>query len=181
MRADSFTTSLPLRPLAVEESLAVRRGGRRKRKTRDARSPDPALKALKVAEAPKVAKALGAARARVKGRRSPKPSIPAAVCLLSALVAGSASQADAHAFRKDMPIHDDMYSSSAFPALASVKFSNTPELYYIPTPEHESNWRPIIKDARDFRKEYPVNYKPKKDDQDLRDAQASAKMPQIDY
>ena len=67
MRADSFTTSLPLRPLAVEESLAVRRGGRRKRKTRDARSPDPALKALKVAEAPKVAKALGAARARVKG------------------------------------------------------------------------------------------------------------------
>ena len=75
-----------------------------------------------------------------------------------------------------MPVHDDMHSLPTFPALASVKFSNTPELYYIPTPEHESNWRPIIQEAREFRKEYPVNYKPKTDGQDLRDAQASARM-----
>ena len=82
-------------------------------------------KSSKGSRGSKGSKGSGSSKGSGKGRRGPKPSIPAAVCLLSALVAGSASQADAHAFRKDMPIHDDMYSSSAFPALASVKFSST--------------------------------------------------------
>ena len=149
---------------------------KKERKDKRRKKSRSSSKSSKGSRGSKGSKGSGSSKGSGKGRRGPKPSIPAAVCLLSALVAGSASQADAHAFRKDMPIHDDMYSSPAFPALASVKFSNTPELYYIPTPEHESNWKPIIHEARDFRKEYPVNYKPKKDDQDVRDAQASAKM-----
>ena len=162
-------------PGSGRESSGEKRKKKEKKDKRRKKSRSSS-KSSKGSRGSKGSKGSGSSKGSGKGRRSPKPSIPAAVCLLSALVAGSASQADAHAFRKDMPIHDDMYSSSAFPALASVKFSNTPELYYIPTPEHESNWRPIIQEARDFRKEYPVNYKPKKDDQDLRDAQASAKM-----
>ena len=162
-------------PGSGRESSGEKRKKKEKRDKRRKKSRSSS-KSSKGSRGSKGSKGSGSSKGSGKGRRGPKPSIPAAICLLSALVAGSASQADAHAFRKDMPIHDDMYSSSAFPALASVKFSNTPELYYIPTPEHESNWRPIIQEARDFRKEYPVNYKPKKDDQDLRDAQASAKM-----
>ena len=162
-------------PGSGRESSGEKRKKKEKKDKRRKKSRSSS-KSSKGSRGSKGSKGSGSSKGSGKGRRGPKPSIPAAVCLLSALVAGSASQADAHAFRKDMPIHDDMYSSSAFPALASVKFTNTPELYYIPTPEHESNWRPIIHGARDFRKEYPVNYKPKKDDQDLRDAQASAKM-----
>ena len=162
-------------PGSGRESSGEKRKKKEKKDKRRKKSRSSS-KSSKGSRGSKGSKGSGSSKGSGKGRRGPKPSIPAAVCLLSALVAGSASQADAHAFRKDLPIHDDLYSSSAFPALASVKFSNTPELYYIPTPEHESNWRPIIQEARDFRKEYPVNYKPKKDDQDLRDAQASAKM-----
>ena len=162
-------------PGSGRESSGEKRKKKEKKDKRRKKSRSSS-KSSKGSRGSKGSKGSGSSKGSGKGRRGPKSSIPAAVCLLSALVAGSASQADAHAFRKDMPIHDDMYSSPAFPALASVKFSNTPELYYIPTPEHESNWRPIIHEARDFRKEYPVNYKPKKDDQDLRDAQASAKM-----
>ena len=67
MRAGSFTISLPLRPLAVGESQAVKRERRRIRRIRGARNPDPAPKARKVAEVPKEARAPVAVRARVRG------------------------------------------------------------------------------------------------------------------
>ena len=121
-------------------------------------------------------KSSGSSKGSGKGRRPPKPSLPAAVCLLSTLIAGSASQADALAFRKDTLNHDMMCSNATYPALAAVKFSGHPEFYYIPTPPEESNWRPVTAEPREFQKEYPVNYKPKRDDQTLIDAQASARM-----
>ncbi|CAE7535735.1 unnamed protein product, partial [Symbiodinium sp. CCMP2456] len=91
--------------------------------------------------------------------------------------AGSASQAEGCAFRKDTPSYDNKCINSTYPALASVKFWGSPEFYFIPTSPHETNWRLVTQEAREqLREKYPVNYKPKSDDQDIRDAQASAKM-----
>ena len=75
-----------------------------------------------------------------------------------------------------MPIFHDQCSSAAHLAMASVRFSNTPEYHYIPTPVEDSNWRGVEIQQRVFTKEHPVKYRPKTDGQDVRDALATAKM-----
>ena len=60
--------------------------------------------------------------------------------------------------------------------MASVRFSNTPEYHYIPTPVEDSNWRGVEIQPKVFAKEHPVKYRPKSDGQDVRDALATAKM-----
>ena len=115
----------------------------------------------------------GSGGSRGSGGRRPKPSLPAAVCLLGALVASSAPQADALAFRKEVPIIHDQCSNAAHLAMASVRFSNTPEYHYIPTPVEDSNWRGVEIQPRVFTKEHPVKYRPKSDGQDVRDALAT--------
>ena len=75
-----------------------------------------------------------------------------------------------------MPIFHDQCTNAAHLAMASVRFSNTAEYHYIPTPVEESNWRGVEIQSRVFDREYPVKYRPKTDGQDVRDALATAKM-----
>ena len=131
--------SAPAPGSARESSGEKRRKKERKDKRR--KKSRSSSKSSKGSRSSKGSKGSSTSKGSGKGRRRPKASIAAAVCLLGALVAGPASQADALALRKDMPNHDDMHSLSTFPALASVKFSNTPELYYIPTPDPSSKRR----------------------------------------
>ena len=96
-------------PGSGRESSGEKRKKKEKKDKRRKKSRSSS-KSSKGSRGSKGSKGSGSSKGSGKGRRGPKPSIPAAVCLLSALVAGSASQADAHAFRKDMPIHDELIS-----------------------------------------------------------------------
>ena len=68
------------------------------------------------------------------GRRS-APSVPAAVCLLGAMLAGSASQADAFTFRKDMSSLPDCCTPHYRISLPAVSFNDTVQSFKFQIPE----------------------------------------------
>ena len=163
-----------LRPLGAAESLAAKRRKRKIRKENRRKKSRSSSKSSKGSRGSKGSKGSGGSRG--SGGRRPKPSLPAAVCLLGALVASSAPQADALAFRKEVPIFHDQCSNAAPLRWHLFGFSNTPEYHYIPTRVEDSNWRGVEIQPRIFTKEHPVKYRPKSDGQDVRDALATAKM-----
>ena len=61
-----------------------------------------------------------------------KPSIPAAVCLLGAMLAGSASSGDGYAFREDMLSPADHCTPLAYPALSAVRLNDVPGYLSVP-------------------------------------------------
>ncbi|CAE7497332.1 NaCP60E, partial [Symbiodinium natans] len=108
----------------------------------------------------------------VKGRGG----IPAAVCLLSALVAGSATQADAFSLRKEWT---DQITNCTYPyslALPAVNFSSEVDYLNIPVSDPNARFTPISPTNRKHRGEKPLDFVPETRADSIREAQMSAKM-----
>ena len=71
----------------------------------------------------------GSKGSRGSGRKGGAPSVPAAVCLLGAMLAGSTAQADAYTFRKDMSGLPGICTPHYHVALAAVSFDDTAECF----------------------------------------------------
>ena len=105
-----------------------------------------------------------------------KPSIPAAVCLLGAMLAGSASSADGFAFREDIRGPAEHCTPLAYPALSAVRFNDVPEYLNIPVNQTSDVLSPVVDKSREFQREYPVNRRVKPCEQALGESQAAARM-----
>ena len=105
-----------------------------------------------------------------------KTSLPAAVCLLGAMLAGSASSAEGFAFREDMLGPADHCTPLAYPALSAVRFNDVPEYLSVPVNQTSEVLSPVTDKAREYQKHYPVDYRAKPCTQSLRESQAAAKM-----
>ena len=99
----------------------------RARRRRNARNPSLALEAPEVPEAHRSSKSSKGSKGSNGSGKGKKPSLPAAVCLLGAMLAGSASSAEGYAFREDMLSHADHCAPLAYPALSTVRFNDVPE------------------------------------------------------
>ena len=89
------------------------------------------------------------------------------------MLAGSASSADGFAFREDMLGH---CTPLAYPALSAVRFNDVPEYLSVPVNQTSDTLSPVTDKAREYQKEYPVDYRAKPCMQSLRESQAAAKM-----
>ena len=120
----------------------------------------------------------GSKGSKGSGRRS-APSVPAAVCLLGAMLAGSASQADAFTFRKDMSSLPDRCTPHYHVSLPAVSFNDAVQSFEFQVPKGydlfpiEDRNKPRVYD-----KVYPADRHWRTDPDSLREAQTSAKMLQ---
>ena len=120
----------------------------------------------------------GSKGSKGSGRRS-APSVPAAVCLLGAMLAGSASQADAFTFRKDMSSLPDYCTPHFHVAMPAVSFNDAVQSYRFEIPKGNDLFP--IEDRnkpRVYDKVYPVGSHWSTAPDSLREAQLSAKMLQ---
>ena len=109
-------------------------------------------------------------------RNSNKPMVPAAVCLLRALIAASTStpaDAASFAFRKEVPDFADRCYLADHVALPVVRFNDTPDYVNIPL---RGEARQVHSPSRKYETQYPITNPPKADVQDVKDALTSAKM-----
>ena len=93
------------------------------------------------------------------------------------MLAGSASSADGYAFREDMLSPKNHCKPLAYPALSAVRLNDVPEYLSVPVNQTSDVLSPVTGKAREYQKEYPVDYRAKPCTQSLRESQAAAKMP----
>ena len=92
------------------------------------------------------------------------------------MLAGSASSAEGYAFREDMLNPADHCSPFAYPVLSAVRFNDVPEYHSVPMDQTADLLSPVIDKAREYEREYPVDYRAKPCQQAVRDSQAAARM-----
>ena len=117
----------------------------------------------------------GSKNSKGSGRKKPSGGIPAAVCLLSALVAGSATQADAFSLRKEWT---DQITNCTYPyslALPAVNFSSEVDYINIPVSDPNARFTPVSPTSRRHRGEKPLDFVPEVRADSTREAQMSAK------
>ena len=110
-----------------------------------------------------------------KGKRS-SASTAAAACLLGAMVAGATPQADAFTFRKEVSCQNSLCPSITSLALPAVSFDETPDYINVPIRDPNCNFTAVREPKRRYSKEYPVDFKPRGSNDNLRDAITSARM-----
>ena len=95
-------------------------------------------------------------------RNSNKPRVPAAACLLGALIAASSStpaDAASFAFRKEVPdIADHCYLASHV-ALPVVRFNDTPDYVNVPL---RGEARQVHSPSRKYERQFPITKPPKR-------------------
>ena len=121
----------------------------------------------------------GSKGSRGSGRKGGAPSAPAAVCLIGAMLAGSASQADAFTFRKEMSSVPNICTPHYHVALAAVSFNDDAECFTYQIPKDHDLF-PIEnrKRPRSYDQVYPAGSHWKAAPDSVKEAQTSAKMLQ---
>ena len=110
-----------------------------------------------------------------KGNKN-KPRVPAAICLLGALIAASTStpaDAASFAFRKEVPDNVDSCYVASHVALPVVCFNDCPDYVDIPL---RGEARQVHSPSRKYERQFSITNPPKADVQDVEDALTSAKM-----
>ena len=93
------------------------------------------------------------------------------------MLAGSASTADALSFQSNALNQSQYGPILTYPALAAVRFNDVPEYMNVPIRGYgDHELATAGENPRYYEKTYPLNYKPPKDDQPLKEAQMTAKM-----
>ena len=110
-----------------------------------------------------------------KGNKN-KPRVPAAVCLLGALIAASTStpaDAASFAFRKEVLHHAESCYLVNHVALPVVRFNDSPDYVDIPL---RGEARQVHSPSRKYERQFSITNPPKADVQDVKDTLTSAKM-----
>ena len=99
---------------------------------------------------------------------SNKPRVPAAVCLLGALIAASTStpaDAASFAFRKEVPDFANPCHLASHVALPVVRFNDSPDYVNIPL---RGEARQVHSPSRKYERQFPITNPPKADVQDVK-------------
>ena len=145
------------------------RKGKRRKDCKKPRSSSKGSKGSCNSKGSKASKGSG------KGKRS-LASTAAAVCLLGAMLAGAAPQADAIAFRKELSCQNSLCHPITNLALPAVSFHETPDYIKVPIRDPSCNFTAVREPTRRKSKEFPVTFRPKTSDDSRRDAITSARM-----
>ena len=118
-----------------------RKGDKRnKKKKKDRKKSKSSSRSSHSSRSSKSSKGSKGSKGSGKGK---KPSIPAAVCLIGAMLAGSASSADGYAFREDMLSPADRCTPLAYSALSAVRFNDVPEYLSVPVNQTSDVLSPV--------------------------------------
>ena len=174
-----------LRAIPVHEQAAAgrktkkqkkkeRKGGKGRKSSRSSSRSSSKSGSRKSSRSSQVSKG-----SRGSGRKGGAPSVPAAVCLIGAMLAGSASQADAFTFRKEMSSVPNICTPHYHVALAAVSFNDDAECFTYQIPKDHDLF-PIEnrKRPRSYDQVYPAGSHWKAAPDSLKEAQTSAKMLQ---
>ena len=86
------------------------------------------------------------------------------------MLAGATPQADAFTFRKEVSCQNSLCHSVTNLALPAVSFHETPDYINVPIRDPYCNFTAVREPKRRYSKEYPVDFKPRGSDDNLRDA-----------
>ena len=92
------------------------------------------------------------------------------------MLANAAPQADAITLRKELSCQNSLCHSMTNLALPAVSFHETPDYINVPIRDPHCNFTAVREPKRRDSKEFPVNFRAKASDDNLRDAITSARM-----
>ena len=148
--------------------------GRHKKKKKDRKGSRPSSKDSKGSKNSKGSN--GSRKSGGSGRKKGGGhSIPTAVCLLGAMMAGTAHHADAYTLRKDESCWPSHYSEFTHLALAAVSFDDSPDYINFPLRDGELKYS-VEYPKRTFTSSWSTEDVPSGNAQSTKDALMAARM-----
>ena len=134
--------------------------GRKNRKDRGRKDHKKSRSSTKGSKGPR--KGSKGSKGSGNGKRS-SASTAAAVCLLGAVLAGAAPQADDITFRKELSCQNSLRHPVTNLALPAISFHET----HVPIRDPSCNLTAVREPKRRYSREFPVNFRPNTSDVNL--------------